>query len=111
MFNEANAVENFIRDLLAGVPKTMRDSREGFGRDSAALQATGLGWLYVPADKLPRQQTEVLVEAYVRDALIRLNPEIAALAELFNDALNRNKLYLKVLVTYVILISIPNARA
>jgi hypothetical protein len=35
-FNEANSVENFIRDLLAGVPKSVRDSRKAYGRDSAA---------------------------------------------------------------------------
>jgi hypothetical protein len=35
-FNEANSVESFIRDLLAGVPKSVRDSREGYGRDSVA---------------------------------------------------------------------------
>jgi type I restriction enzyme R subunit len=78
MFNEANSVENFIRDLLAGVPKSIRDSREGYGSDSAALSATGLGWRYVPYDQLPREHTDVLVEAHLRDALIRLNPEIAA---------------------------------
>ena len=43
MFNEANSVENFIRDLLDGVPKSIRDSREAYGRDSAALSATDLG--------------------------------------------------------------------
>ncbi len=78
MFNEANSVENFIRDLLAGVPKSVRDSREGYGRDSAALSAAGLGWRYIPYDQLPRQQTEALVEVHLRDALVRLNPEIAA---------------------------------
>ena len=78
MFNEANAVENFIRDLLAGKPRQTRDSGIPYGTDSAALSATGLGWRYIPYDQLPRQQTEVLVEAQLRDALLRLNPEIAA---------------------------------
>jgi type I restriction enzyme R subunit len=78
MFNEANAVENFIRDLLAGKPKQTRDGGIPYGTDSAALSATGLGWRYIPYDQLPRQQTEVLVEAQLRDALLRLNPEIAA---------------------------------
>lgn len=34
-------------------------------------------WHYIPADELPRQQNEVLVESMVKAALIRLNPEIA----------------------------------
>jgi type I restriction enzyme R subunit len=58
MFNESNTVEALIRDLLCGpLPKTPQ-----------------------PA-VLPRQPQEVLVEAYVRDALIRLNPAIAAKPE------------------------------
>ena len=36
------------------------------------------GWEYIPAEKLPRNYTDVMVEPMVRDALIRLNPEIAA---------------------------------
>lgn len=34
-------------------------------------------WHYIPANELPRQQNEVLVESMVKAALIRLNPEIA----------------------------------
>ena len=36
------------------------------------------GWEYIPAENLPRSYTDVMVEPMVRDALIRLNPEIAA---------------------------------
>ena len=36
------------------------------------------GWEYIPAEELPRNYTDVMVEPMVRDALIRLNPEIAA---------------------------------
>jgi len=35
------------------------------------------GWKYVPAEELPRSQADVMVETMVRDALVRLNPEIA----------------------------------
>ena len=35
------------------------------------------GWKYIPADQLPRQHSDVLVEPMVKDALIRLNPCIA----------------------------------
>lgn len=35
------------------------------------------GWKYIPADDLPRSYSDVMVEPMVRDALIRLNPEIA----------------------------------
>lgn len=35
------------------------------------------GWTYIAADRLPRDYTDVLVEPMVKQALIRLNPEIA----------------------------------
>ena len=35
------------------------------------------GWDYVPAGMLPRADSDVMVESYLRDALIRLNPCIA----------------------------------
>lgn len=35
------------------------------------------GWTYISPEKLPREYSDVLVEPMVKDALIRLNPEIA----------------------------------
>lgn len=35
------------------------------------------GWKYIPAHELPRDCSDVIVEPMVKDALIRLNPEIA----------------------------------
>ena len=35
------------------------------------------GWKYIPAEELPRMYSDVLVEPMVKEALIRLNPEIA----------------------------------
>ena len=35
------------------------------------------GWKYIPAEELPRAYSDVMVEPMVKDALIRLNPEIA----------------------------------
>ena len=55
MFNEANTVEQMILDACQG-----------------------LGWQFVPGPQLPRQAADVFVESQLRDALIRLNPEIAA---------------------------------
>ena len=36
------------------------------------------GWKYIPSEELPREYSDVMVESMVRNALIRLNPEIAA---------------------------------
>lgn len=54
MFNEQNTVEDYVKDLLVKH-----------------------GWTYIPKEKLPRQETDVLIEKYVKEALIRLNPTIA----------------------------------
>lgn len=35
------------------------------------------GWNYIPAEELPRAYSDVMVEPMVKEALIRLNPEIA----------------------------------
>jgi len=45
------------------------------------------GWSYVPAEELPRSHADVMVEPMVRDALIRLNPEIAAKPEYADDVI------------------------
>jgi type I restriction enzyme R subunit len=82
MFNELNSVENFVRDLLAGKatgPQVRELPPGGFyGRDSIGLAAAGQGWHYIPGPQLPRAETDVLVESHLRDALLRLNPAIAA---------------------------------
>ncbi len=76
-FNEANTVEAFIRDVLCGggmnaipAPGQVRETPQGY-------VARGLGWHYVAPQDLPRQPQEILAEDYLREALIRLNPEIA----------------------------------
>ena len=45
------------------------------------------GWSYIPAAELPRLHADVMVEPMVRDALIRLNPEIAAKPEYADDVI------------------------
>ena len=79
MFNESNTVEALIRDLLCGpLPKTpQRVAEVPVPYVTSGLARRGAGWHFVPPAVLPRQPQEVLVEAYVRDALIRLNPAIA----------------------------------
>lgn len=45
------------------------------------------GWKYIPADELPRSHGDVMVESMVREALIRLNPEIAAKPDYADDVI------------------------
>ncbi|MCC6427079.1 MAG: HsdR family type I site-specific deoxyribonuclease [Phycisphaerales bacterium] len=66
MFNESNTVEAFTRDLVKSI-----------------------GWTFVDRDTLPRQQHDVLVEAHLREALVRLNPTIADRPERADEVLYR----------------------
>ena len=82
MFNEQNTVENYVVSLLTGVtppPVTGRESHEDAAPYiSLGRNHKGAGWHYVPAASLPRRVNDVFIETYLREALIRLNPEIAA---------------------------------
>ncbi|MBN2356493.1 HsdR family type I site-specific deoxyribonuclease [candidate division KSB1 bacterium] len=83
-FNEENTVEQLVLDTLRdGIPANMvADTRDPYGGKFKS-------WRYVAADELPRQQHEVLVEPLVREALIRLNPEIDAQPDRADEVLYR----------------------
>jgi type I restriction enzyme R subunit len=59
-FNEFNTIEQMILDEA---------SRRG---------RTETKWVYVPGPELPRQSGDVMVESWLRESLMKLNPEIAA---------------------------------
>ena len=86
-FNEANTVEAFVRDLLCGGITHHTAVGPGLARRSG--QISGLGWHYLSHENLPRQPQESLVEEHVREALIRLNPTIAAQPDRVDDVLYR----------------------
>lgn len=54
MFNEDNTIEQMVISTLKGN-----------------------GWKYIAAEDLPRRHSDVMVEPMIKEALIRLNPEIA----------------------------------
>ena len=66
VFNEANTAEQMVLD---------------------SCQAAG--WTYVSPADLGRQAGDVLVEARVREAIIRLNPEIAEQPDRADEVLYR----------------------
>ena len=76
IFNESNTVEAYLRDLLCGDVRHFTAVGPGLARRHGAL--SGVGWHYLSAANLPRDHNEVMIEAFARDALIHLNPEIAA---------------------------------
>ena len=77
-FNESNTVEAYVRDLLAGQVKAVPANTVQEPLASYGPNPKGIGWHYAAPAEVPRQIQEVLVEPWLRDALIRLNPEIAA---------------------------------
>ena len=76
MFTEASTVELLLRDVLCGGVTHHTAVGPGLARRAGKLSC--LGWHYLAAADVPRPPHEVLVEDWIRDALIRLNPEIAA---------------------------------
>ena len=85
-FNEANTVEAFIRNRLSG-EATYAVASLGLARQDGTI--CGLGWHFIGSADLPRQPQEALVEPYLRKALIRLNPDIAANPSRVDDVLYR----------------------
>lgn len=75
-FNEINTVENFVIKTMTGV--NLNDVGAVGGEPVAEY---GAHWVYTPASELSREITEVLIETELKQALIKLNPEIAALPE------------------------------
>lgn len=61
-FTESNTVEQMILDAATKLVADPRRAR----------------WTYVPAAQVPRQPGDVMVEPWLRESLIHLNPEIAA---------------------------------
>lgn len=78
MFTESNTVEAYVRDLLAGPIKATSQNAAQEALPSYGAGPKGVGWRYAAPSQVPRQIQEVMVEPWLRDALIRLNPEIAA---------------------------------
>jgi type I restriction enzyme R subunit len=80
-FTESNTVEQMILSTLA--PRrsaeafALREDPPGWG-GSLGGELRPPKWEYVRATDVPRQPGDVMVEAWLRLALIRLNPEIAS---------------------------------
>jgi type I restriction enzyme, R subunit len=80
-FTESNTVEQMILDALSSRSGSgalvVREAAPGWGGSlDGELRPTK--WEYVVATEIPRKGNEVMVESWVRQALIQLNPEIAA---------------------------------
>lgn len=81
-FTESNTVEQMILDAAASLGKVSstkigeKAPKDWHGDKSGT--APSPKWDFVDPLKIPRQPSDVLVEPWLRQALINLNPEIAA---------------------------------
>ncbi len=84
MFNEENTVEQMALDTLRG---SVSESR--MVEEHACYGGEIKSWRFLLAKELPREYSDVLVESMVRDALIRLNPEIDAQPDRADERIHR----------------------
>ena len=81
-FNESNTVEQMILDAAASLgkasPSTIGEKAPKDWHGDKSSTAPSPKWDFVEPLKVPRQPSDVLVEPWLRQALIDLNPEIAA---------------------------------
>lgn len=79
-FNESNTVEQMILNAISKPAAKQPDSVYDKPGDKDKYLGSELlpkNWEYIPAVQIPRKLSEVIVETWLREALIRLNPEIA----------------------------------
>jgi type I restriction enzyme R subunit len=79
-FNELNSVEHYIIHQLTGSNlnnNIMDESKVDYGAQ----------WQFVAPNDLQRSVNEVLLEQELKDALIRLNPEITAQPDLADEVI------------------------
>ncbi|MDA0234938.1 MAG: type I restriction endonuclease, partial [Proteobacteria bacterium] len=86
MFTESNTVEAYLSDLLADLGNPLANKAEE-PSPNYLRKPRRTGWHFAAPADIPRQPHELLVEPWLRDALIRLNPEIAARPDLADEVL------------------------
>src|SRR5690348_12202694 len=82
-FNELNSVEHFIIRELTGVNL----NQQGWQEEATFYQS--VRWRYIPSDELDREITEVMVESELKQALIRINPEIKQQPERADEVIHK----------------------
>lgn len=93
-FNELNSVEHFIIHRLTGVNlDTPLNPLSGGDLFLVEEEAVGYGdkvkWKYVQSELLQRETTDVFLEKELKEALCRLNPEIAAQPERADEVIHK----------------------
>lgn len=82
-FTELNSVEHYIIHQLSGVDLNQGQLAE------PVTEPYGAEWQFKTPEELGRSDTDVLHESRLKEALIRLNPEITAKPELADEVIYR----------------------
>lgn len=83
-FNEENTAEQMVLDTLCG-----KIAAHVIKEPQPQYEPASPRWRFIGADQLPRQHSDILVESMLREALIRLNPEIKAQPDRADEVLYR----------------------
>ncbi|MDP8234065.1 MAG: HsdR family type I site-specific deoxyribonuclease, partial [Candidatus Saelkia tenebricola] len=87
-FNEQNTIEQYVISKLTG------HRFEGVTDGAQPEYGKTAQWKYMPAEELGRNEGEVIVEAMLKEALIRINPEIRALPERADEVIYKLRVIL-----------------
>lgn len=86
-FNEQNSVEHFIIHQLTGL--NLNSVHGNMVEDDGVLYEDETKWRYVQPELLHRELTDVLAEQELKQALCRLNPDIAAQPERADEVIHK----------------------
>jgi len=87
IFNELNSVEYFIIHQLTGV--NLNVYQDAPVEEESLSYGDSVKWKYVKPELLQREITEVFIEKELKEALIRLNPAIAANPEQAEEVIRK----------------------
>jgi type I restriction enzyme R subunit len=85
-FNEQNSVEHFIIHHLTGI--NLNSVQINTVKEEIVPYDV-VGWKYVQADLLSRDISDILIEKELKEALIRLNPDIALHPERAEEVIHK----------------------
>lgn len=80
-FTELNSVEHYIIHQLSSINLNNENV------SLTPLKPYGAEWQYQSSEQLDRDENKVLIESLIKEALVRLNPEISAKPELADEVI------------------------
>lgn len=81
IFNEQNTIEQYVISKLTG------HKFEGVTDSAEPQYGKTVQWKYLPAEEFGRNEGKIIVESMLKDALIRINPEIRAVPERVDEVI------------------------